>query len=100
MEASRLPCDDDPTCKYYATGCFEDVHHLYQNGSERTATERVFRELPQNKVRVCRSTHELMEREVGWLPYPPIETMREAIRESSVFISRSRRKKVFGNKEP
>lgn len=93
----RLPCDVDPTCKYFETGCFEDTHHLYPNGAARTCIEMVFRELPENKIRTCRAVHELLEREVGWLEYPPVSEMRVAINGADIYLSKTKQRRVNGH---
>lgn len=55
----RLPCDPDRECKLRETiGCFEDVHHKqWPRRAYRSIIEKAFRELEENKVRICRDEH-------------------------------------------
>ena len=49
-----------PDCKYAELGgCFSDTHHLfYPRRSYRSRVEQDFRELPENKVQICREEHD------------------------------------------
>lgn len=50
-----------PDCKYAQLkgGCFSDEHHLFYPRYEYTKpTEKLFRELPENKVQICRREHD------------------------------------------
>jgi hypothetical protein len=80
----RIPCANQDSCHLRDTsrGCFEDVHHLfYPRKDYRTSTERQFRELDENKVRVCRAVHD-NEHALWLIPdKPDLEIMRMAITE-------------------
>ena len=49
-----------PDCKYAERGgCFSDTHHLfYPKRAYKTEVEQEFRELPENKVQICRREHD------------------------------------------
>lgn len=51
--------NENPECKYYEQGCHASTHHLYYpRRNYRNSLERQFRELPENKVQLCRSEHD------------------------------------------
>lgn len=62
--------------------CFEDVHHLFYPKSEyQEPIEKRFRELDENKVRMCRDLHNT-EHHVFEIPgKPDLEIMRLAVSE-------------------
>lgn len=52
-------------CKYWDSkhGCRENVHHLYYpKRYYQTPVEKEFRELPENKERLCMAEHDLIHR--------------------------------------
>lgn len=80
----RLPCDPNTPCPLRDTdrGCFEDVHHLYfPRKVFRTAIERAFRELDENKVKMCRNWHNTDHAVFEAPDKPDVEIMRMAIAE-------------------
>ena len=55
----RIPCNPSPSCKY-AGRCYEDIDHIYWPADDyRTPIEKEFRQLEENKRRICRVLHEL-----------------------------------------
>lgn len=53
-------CERDESCPLSQTkrGCFRDTHHLYfPRFLYTTELEKEFRELPENKVELCRREH-------------------------------------------
>ena len=63
--------------------CFEDVHHLYYPKSNyQSGFAQKFRELPENKVEICRAEHnEIHATERP--PYrPPMDFIKNAIARS------------------
>lgn len=51
-----VPCTPTEECRYYP--CFTDTHHLYYPRRRyKTQVEREFRNLPENKVEMCRAAH-------------------------------------------
>lgn len=80
-------CNPSPECKYYETGCFEDVHHLYWPKSEyRSELERNFRNLGSNTMRICRATHD----DIHATERPPVKPSRETmLREVAVWVRKS-----------
>lgn len=86
-------CTPNESCPYYSTGCFEDTHHVfYPSGDYITPVERLFRNIPENKVEICRREHE----DVHATEQPPLkpsyDVMEHAVIASGVFISRRARK--------
>lgn len=55
-----IPCDSDRECKYRdTTGCYIDEHHLFwPRRKYRDKTSRDFKNLPDNKVDLCRQVHD------------------------------------------
>ena len=46
-------------CPYFETGCYADTHHtLWPRPDYTTPLERTYRELPENKIQLCRFQHE------------------------------------------
>lgn len=46
------------SCRFYEQGCFSNVHHKYfPKKLYRDSVGRIFRELPENKVRMCANEH-------------------------------------------
>lgn len=57
----RIPCANQDSCRWQALemGCHEDVHHqFWPRRHYKTSTEKRFRELPENKVLICRNLHD------------------------------------------
>lgn len=77
---SRGECPNpQPDCKY-AGDCFSDVHHLmYPRKDYIRQPYKDFRELPENKERLCRREHD--EIHATELPpeRPPIEVVIAAL---------------------
>lgn len=83
MEAeTNKHCSPSVDCpvRQFARGCFEDVHHEYYPRSDYvTKLEKEFRELPDNKTKMCRAQHN--ERHATEQPpeKPSVEDMRYAV---------------------
>lgn len=80
----HVPCENQDSCRLQDTarGCFEDVHHLYFPRSEyRTPTEKRFRELDENKIRMCRNMHDTEHAVIEPPLKPDLEIMKMAIEE-------------------
>lgn len=75
------PCDESVPCGLReTTGCFEDVHHKYfPRRSYRTPLEKEFRELPENKVVICRQLHNDEHATIEPPDKPPISEMRQRV---------------------
>ena len=78
------PCENKntPECPVFnSTGrCFEDVHHLYYPRRDfLTGIARRFRELKENKVRICRAEHNKIHSEGAAPEKPDIDFMKSAI---------------------
>ena len=59
---------------------FSDEHHLfYERRMYRTAIEKAFRELPENKVQLCRNEHNTIHATQPIPEKPSVEDMRVAI---------------------
>ena len=88
----RIACNPTEDCKYYPD-CYEDVHHLYYPSYEYTGVvENRFRELDENKQRLCRALHELRHLTEEPPVKPSREIMEHTIIASGVHISRRLRK--------
>jgi hypothetical protein len=102
VELPRIPCDPTPECKYFEhpLGCHEDVHHVFRRSNEETCLERTYSQ-ELGKVATCRAFHEWIEHEEdagpGPMPFPPDDVMRAELLEAEVFISKTKRRKIFGN---
>lgn len=91
----RIACNPTEDCKYYPD-CYEDVHHLYYPANEYKGTvEKTFRDLDENKQRLCRELHELRHLTEEPPVKPSREVMVHTIRSSDVYIS-SRLRKALG----
>lgn len=70
----RVACSEETraSCPLAQSGaCFEDVHHYaYEEKGYATRTERTWRELELNKVRICRTLHNAIHAS-GYLPEKP-----------------------------
>lgn len=69
-----------PDCKYAKDGCFSDEHHLFWPKNQYTSKlEKLYRELPEHKVQICRAEHD--ERHATERPpkKPPVETIIAAL---------------------
>lgn len=55
-----VPCDPDRECRYRdTTGCYIDEHHLFwPRRNYKDSVGRAFRNLPENKVDLCRQVHQ------------------------------------------
>jgi hypothetical protein len=50
--------NSNESCRFYEQGCFTNVHHqYYPKKLYRDSIGRIFRELPENKVRMCANEH-------------------------------------------
>lgn len=80
----HVPCANQDACPLRDTrrGCFEDVHHrFFPRTNYVTRTEKSFRQLDENKVKICRSLHDA-EHWAGEIPEKPdLEIMKLAIEE-------------------
>lgn len=85
---SRGPCPfESPDCKYFdsPTGCFSDTHHLqYPRADYRSKLEKQFRELPENKVDICRDMHDECHAFEDLPLKPSLEVMRHTVNESRI----------------
>lgn len=72
----KIPCPEDKTdCKYkdLPIGCHQSRHHLMWPRSDyRKEIDREYRNLPENKVYICRMLHDLIHLEL-----PPEKPARE-----------------------
>lgn len=79
-----IPCENQDICRLADTqrGCFEDVHHkFWPRRAYRSTVEKEFRELDENKVKLCRDLHDA-EHALWEIPdKPDIRLMRLAILE-------------------
>lgn len=84
--ASERRCGEEVECRLRDTiGCFEDVHHdYYPKRDYRTQIEKQFRELPENKQRMCRQQHNDIHATNGNPEKPSLEEMRLAILEHNM----------------
>lgn len=78
----RIPCMNQDSCRLRDSrlGCREDVHHrVYPRRDYQKGVAREYRELDENKVRICRAEHD----EIHATERPParlsVEEMREAV---------------------
>jgi len=78
---SERKCGPEVECRLRDTvGCFEDVHHeFYPKNRYRTHIEKQFRELPENKQRMCRQQHNDIHATREIPEKPSLEEMRLAI---------------------
>lgn len=91
----RIPCEPNPECKYFQQGCREDTHHTYYPSPDYTETvERMFRNLPENQVEICRVRHETLHYEEEPPRKPSNEVMAHTIIASGVHISRKAKKRL------
>lgn len=85
---SRRACPfESSDCKYFnsSTGCFQDTHHLmYPRADYRSRVEKEFRDLPENKVDICRQMHDECHAFDEIPVKPSMDVMRHAINESRV----------------
>lgn len=80
----RVPCENQDSCRWadLEAGCFEDVHHLfYPRRDYRTSTEKRFRELDENKIKICRNLHDEEHALFPTPDKPSVEIMRMALDE-------------------
>lgn len=98
----EFPCIPNPECPYNKKGgCREDEHHLYWPGNEyRGTVEKTFRNLPENKIQMCRRLHD-----VEHSLQPPtkpdkdkmLETIIDADTAGRICLSATKRRAVYGN---
>lgn len=72
----------DESCKYWDSkhGCRTNVHHkMWPKRDYTTPIEREFRELPENKERMCMQEHDLLHQTERPPQKPDRETMLLAI---------------------
>ena len=82
----EFPCDPEVVnteqCDLFRrTGqCFMDVHHLYYpRRAYRRGLEKEFRDLPENKVKICRDLHNEQHAAIPLPEKPPLDHMVGAI---------------------
>ena len=98
-----FPCpapEGESSCKYFGTekGCHEvDGHRYFYSPDYTTTTERTFRNLPENIDRNCRRFEEELHAREQPPEKPPIDFMKERIALSGVYLSVTKRKRIFGN---
>ena len=96
-----FPCpttNGTPECPYSERekGCHEvDAHLFYPAYEYKTDIERVFRNLPENRELRCRRFEEISHRVETPPEKPPREHMVERIAVSGVYLSASKRKRIF-----
>lgn len=77
------PCNPTEDCPLWDSrrGCREDVHHEFWPRQRYNGVAKVFRELDENKVVMCRAEHE--EIHAHRPPeVPSLEVMHEAINQA------------------
>lgn len=84
----RVPCDPEfrntDKCELYRKigKCFLDIHHLYHPRSDyKKPVDREFRNLDENKVRMCRNLHNIEHSVFEPPTKPDREIMKLAIEE-------------------
>jgi hypothetical protein len=85
----RQPCSQQDTCRLRDSklGCREDVHHLFfPRRDYRKGLAREFRELEENKVRICRAEHERRHATEPIPEKPSADEMRTAIALSKLVL--------------
>lgn len=82
----KRPCENaSEACRYYETGCYADVHHVWwPRRKYRSQVERQFRELPENKEVLCREAHDDLHATTRPPVKPPREVMIRAIGQHSI----------------
>lgn len=64
-------------------GCYQDTHHeSWPARNYRSDVEQSFRELPENKIELCRQVHNDLHATEPIPIKPSVEVMRHAIAES------------------
>lgn len=89
----------DPDCKYYAkeSGCHETVHHVYFPSTDyKGCTEKIFRNLPENKEILCRRLHDIVHVLESPPEKPTREDMVERISVSGVALSIHQQRIIYG----
>ena len=69
-------------CKYadMKIGCHSDEHHLYWPRNQYTSKmEKFFRELPENKVQLCRAEHDEIHATEKPPAKPPVQAIIAAL---------------------
>lgn len=95
-----FPCSQNSDCPI--KGCpTEDEHHLFWPGNEYQGTlEKTFRNLPDNKVDICRRLHEWIHKVEPIPEKPDHEQMRKTIIEADmagqICLSAAKRRVVYG----
>lgn len=78
----RQPCSQQQNCRLQDSrmGCREDVHHrIFPRRFYDKGIAKVFRELDENKVLICRALHEEIHATGQPPEMPTAEVMQEAI---------------------
>lgn len=78
----RIPCVNQDTCRLRDSrlGCREDVHHrIFPRNQYRSGVAKEYRELEENKVRICRAEHDEIHATEYPPEKPPVAEMREAV---------------------
>lgn len=95
MAYREVPCEPTPECKYYPN-CYQDVHHeAWPEREYLTTLERVYRDMPENQVFMCRAEHDNTHADQSPPEKPSREEMLRAIAGSMLYISSTKRKKLF-----
>ena len=82
MERIPCPLKNSPDCPVFQQEgeCYEDRHHKYWPASEySTRTEKQFRTLGSNVVRICRFLHNTVHSVALPPEQPTVQEMRRAI---------------------
>lgn len=78
----RIGCSNQEECRLRDSlmGCREDVHHTqYPRRDYKKGIARVFRELDENKVKLCRALHDEIHATQPPPEMPSIEVMQQAV---------------------
>lgn len=98
MSGEYIPCSYTATCPERGLGeplCKEDTHHVYFPASDyKTWVEKTFRNLPDNKMTVCRAVHNAIHRLESPPPKPSRDEMLRAISSVAVNLSAGKRKRL------
>lgn len=87
-------------CPYYEAGCYADTHHIaWPRPAYTTSIERIYRDLDENKIQLCRFEHDL-EHQMPPPHKPSREHMQQAIDRAvsvgRVVLSHNQERKIYG----
>jgi hypothetical protein len=69
----EIPCNPTPDCPMYGN-CYTDTHHTYYpKRLYQDSISKIFRNLPENKVEICRNLHN----EIHQTESPPMKPGRQ-----------------------